>query len=143
MEYPKASAVYSLCIGMLMTGMWTFFLVTGQVPELEGRPVEILLHLVVEFTTAVLLIISGITTLIRRKRGGALMLFSFGMLTYTLIQSPGYYAQRGEIAFVVMFAVLFLATAFFTLRTIKKILFREKAGLPRGRSPGIISGRKL
>jgi len=31
-----------------------------------------------------------------------------GMLIYTLIQSPGYFSEQGEFAFVVMFAIFFL-----------------------------------
>ncbi|NMB25115.1 MAG: hypothetical protein GX986_06240 [Firmicutes bacterium] len=38
------------------------------------------------------------------------------MLLYTLIASPGYYMQKGEVAFVLMFAILaLLAIAFIGL----------------------------
>lgn len=113
MSSPKSSAIYALAIGLMMIGMWSFFLASGQVPELEERPVEIVFHLTVEFTTAAVLVAAGAAALCRRRWGVVLQLFGFGMLTYTLMLSPGYYAQLGQGAFVAMFAVLFLVTLVF------------------------------
>jgi hypothetical protein len=78
-----------------MIGMWTFFLFVGQVPEFESRHVEILLNLAVEYLTAAGLIIAGIATIRRLVWGVALLLFSFGMLTYTLPQSCLRYSLYG------------------------------------------------
>ncbi|MBN2325242.1 MAG: hypothetical protein JXQ30_16045 [Spirochaetes bacterium] len=122
MRYPTVSAIFSICIGILMVGMWTFFLFAGEVQEFESRPAEILLHLTAEYLTAAGLITAGIATYKRRRWGVWLLLFSFGMLTYTLILSPGYYVQRGETAFVLMFAGIFAATAVFTLLAVKNLL---------------------
>ncbi|MBU4534916.1 MAG: hypothetical protein KKF16_03620 [Euryarchaeota archaeon] len=73
-------AIYSLFIGSLMIVMWTFFLVAGMVPEFSTRPAEIGLHLIAEFSTAVLLIIAGISLLYRKRSGYNLNLIGLGML---------------------------------------------------------------
>lgn len=122
MSYPKSSAVYALVVGIMMVAMWTFFIAAAQVPELDSRPVEILFHLVVEFTTAAVLIAAGVATLRQRRWGVALQLFAFGMLVYTLMLSPGYYAQLGQMGFVVMFAALFVLTLLFLCLSVRSLV---------------------
>ena len=63
MKANRFSALTAICIGALMAAMWIFFLAAGQVPELQTRPMEIVLHLVAEFTTGVLLVVAGISGL--------------------------------------------------------------------------------
>jgi hypothetical protein len=118
MKEEKASGIYGIIVGVVMVLMWTFFIVSGQVPEFESRPVEIVFHLVIEFLTAIMLVISGIAALKQIRWGRLLLLFSFGMLTYTLVLSPGYYAQQGVFAFVIMFAALLALTVYFLIRTL-------------------------
>jgi hypothetical protein len=45
--------------------------------------------------------------------GANIYFVSMGMLLYTLIVSPEYYNQRGNIGFVVMFAVFFALSVIF------------------------------
>lgn len=97
-----------------MLGQWGFFLVAGLVPELQTAPIEISFHLVAEFITALGLCISGVAILQRKPWATHLYLLCAGMLVYTLLNSPGYFAQRGEWPLVVMFGAL-LALTFFTL----------------------------
>jgi len=124
--FSKLTAVYVLCVVVLMLAMWVFFLAAGMVGEFETRPAEIVLHLVAEFSTAVLLILSGILMLRRVFAGALLAPFAMGMLVYTMIVSPGYYIQRGEAAFVVMFAVLLVATVGFLSYHFKHMLVTHK-----------------
>jgi len=119
----KAISFYALIVGICMLLMWIFFLITDNVPELETKPWEIVLHLAAEFITAVLLIIAAIMTLKNRRCATPLLLVGFGMLLYTVIVSPGYYVQRGEIPFVVMFgvlAVLTIVAIVYTARNLKR-----------------------
>ncbi|MCG9479792.1 MAG: hypothetical protein K9H14_06225 [Actinomycetia bacterium] len=99
---------YMLVTGILMIIMWGFFLATGQVPELQTIPIQISLHLAAEFSTSLLLIIASLGLLRYRRWAPALAKISLGMLLYTLIVSPGYYAQLAQFALVAMFGVLFL-----------------------------------
>jgi hypothetical protein len=108
----KFAAWFGIIVGALMLAMWTFFLGTGQVPELVTEPYRIALHLAGEFATAIALIIAGIALLKNTNWGRSLYFVAAGMLLYTLIVSPGYYAQQGQWAFVGMFVLLLLLDLF-------------------------------
>ena len=108
MRRSKFASIYAIAVGALMIIMWSFFFVSGQVPELQTKPAEILLHIIAELLTALLLVVSGVLVLKRIEWGNLTLLVALGMLFYTMIVSPGYYIQNGTPAFVVMFA-LFLA----------------------------------
>ena len=127
MSYPRSSAIYALAVGLMMIAMWVFFIAAGQVPELEHKPVEILFHLTVEFTTAGVLVAAGALSLGRRRWGLPLQIFGFEMLTYTVMLSPGYYAERGQTAFVFMFAALLILTVLFLVVAIRALLARAGA----------------
>ncbi len=103
-------SVYSITIGVAMIAMWSFFWAMGDIPGMMTRPWEIVMHLTAEFTTAALLIISGIGLAVGMRWANRINVFASGMLVYTLIQSPGYYLERNGMIFVLMFAVCFLIT---------------------------------
>jgi NADH:ubiquinone oxidoreductase subunit 2 (subunit N) len=106
----KFTAWYSITVGVLMLAQWGFFLATGQVPELQAEPYRIAFHLLGEGATAIALIASGIALLRRAYWSRQAAYTSLGMLTYTVLVSPGYFAQLGQWPLVVMFAVLLLLT---------------------------------
>ena len=100
------SAVFSIIVGVLMFGQWAFFLAAGAVPELQTEPLRISLHLAGEFLTAACLLVAGIALLGRKSWSKWFGLMAAGMLAYTVIVSPGYFAQQGQWPLVAMFAVL-------------------------------------
>jgi hypothetical protein len=102
----KFASIYAVAVGGLMIIMWSFFIVSGQLPELQTKPAEILLHIVAELVTALLLMVSGVLVLRGIQWANMVLLVALGMLLYTVIVSPGYYIQKGAAAFVVMFALL-------------------------------------
>ena len=104
------SAWYSLAVGVLMLAQWGFFLATGQVSELQTEPVRIGLHLAAEAVTAVALIAAAVSLFGRRPWAPKLGLLANGMLFYTVLASPGYYAQQSEWLLVGMFAALLILT---------------------------------
>lgn len=110
MDVRKIVPAYSLVVGVMMVAMWSVFAVTGQIPELETSPNEIAFHLAAEFLTAFALIVGGLGLALRRRWGYAVNLVALGMLAYTVVVSPGYYAQTGDYAFVGMFAILMALT---------------------------------
>lgn len=113
MKYAKSSSVYALIVGIMMMCMWLFFIIAGLVPEFETRPAEIILHLIAEFSTAIILIAASIITLKGLKCGTWFYPLSIGMLMYTLIVSPGYYLQSGDLIFVFMFGILIVLSVLF------------------------------
>jgi hypothetical protein len=78
------------------------------VPELVTEPLRIRFHLAAEFATALALLVGGLALLTGQAWGRWVYLLAMGMLLYTVIVSPGYFAQRGQWAFVGMFAVVLL-----------------------------------
>ena len=108
----KFSAWYGILIGFLMIAQWTFSIVSGGVPEFQTEPWRIAFHLAAEFSTAIMLIIGGIAALKSIGWAKQILLLGLGMVIYSEIASPGYFAQLGQWAFVVMFAVILLAAAF-------------------------------
>lgn len=102
------AAVFALIVGVGMIGQWAMFLATGQVPELETEPLRVRFHLAGEFATAIALLVGGIALLTDQAWGRWFYLLALGMLLYTVIVSPGYFADKGQWALVGMFAILLL-----------------------------------
>ena len=101
---------YVLIIGLFIMGWWTFSLVIKQVPELTTEPIRISFHLVAEFITAILLVVGGIALLTDMEWGLEVTLISLGMLLYTVIVSPGYFAQSRQWPMVGIFVVILVLT---------------------------------
>jgi hypothetical protein len=78
------------------------------VPELKTEPLRIRFHLAAEFATAIALLVGGIALLTGQTWGRWFYLLATGMLLYTVIVSPGYFAEKGQWAFVGMFAIVLL-----------------------------------
>lgn len=115
----KFGSWYAIFVGIMMIGQWMLFLATGQVPELQSEPLRVLFHLAAEGITAAGLIWAGVALLRRIAHAQvAYHLFS-GMLLYSVIVSPGYFAQLGQWAFVGMFAVLCILTISATIAVSK------------------------
>jgi hypothetical protein len=108
------ASFYAILVGLGMIGQWSFFLATKRVPELKTEPFRIAFHLAGELLTAIALIAGGLGLLTDASWGRSTYLVAVGMLLYTVIVSPGYFAQKREWPMVGMFAVL-LALALVSL----------------------------
>ncbi len=115
MNKARPLAFYAIIIGTLMFCIWTFFLVVGNVPEYNIRPTEISFHLVVEFCTAIMLIISGLRVLLSDGHGEGMLLLSTGMLFYTLLNSSGYYAQKASTGLISLFILMLITAIYLTV----------------------------
>ncbi len=102
-------AVYSIIVGMFMFGFWGFLVATKQA-ELDERPWDMRLHIIAESGTALLLILSGSGMLLGLASLTVLAPVALGMLLYTVVNSPGFYAGRRNRPMVAMFAVLTVLT---------------------------------
>ena len=111
----KFAAIFAILIGIGMTAQWAMSYLTGQIPELKTEPWRIAFHLAGEMLTAVCLIVGGAGLLSGQGWAPAVYLVATGMLLYTVIVSPGYFAQKGQFIWLVIFgmlAVLALFSAF-------------------------------
>ena len=104
------ASVYALIVGFGMIGQWGFSYASKQIPELETEPFRIGFHLAGEMATAVALIAAGLSLLTEQSWGRPTYLAAMGMLLYTVIVSPGYFAQKRQWPMVGVFAVLLILT---------------------------------
>ena len=104
----STAGLYSIIIGSCVIILWCFLLISENVPELITDPYGIITHIVAEFLMGLLLIISGILLLSNWKRSYYLYFFSNGLLTYSVINSSGYYMKNQEYAFVIIFFTILI-----------------------------------
>ncbi len=136
MDLRRILAAYSLLVGVMMVAMWSVFAATDQIPEIDERPKEIAFHLAAEMTTALALIAGGIGLVTGRCWGFPVNTAALGMLAYTVIVSPGYYAETGDYAFVWMFAGLMALTlAMIVLSVVKREDLTRIRGCDRSGPP--------
>jgi hypothetical protein len=102
------SAVFAMLVGVGMIVQWAVSYATNQIPELHTEPIRIWFHIAGEILTAIALFCSGIGLLAEWSWAPTLFFVSMGMLFYTAIVSPGYFAQRNERIWVLIFGVLIL-----------------------------------
>ncbi len=102
------SALFAIIVGLGMIGQWAASYRSGQIPELVDEPIRIGFHIVAEMITAVALIIGGVGLLLRQSWANPLYLVAVGMLFYTAVVSPGYFAQKGQWTWLIIFTVLII-----------------------------------
>jgi len=103
-------SIYCLLVGIGMIGFWGFVYVTKQIPELKTEPVRIYFHIAVEILTGCALLIGLLSLVFQQSWARSFILIALGMLLYTAVISPGYYAQQGKWSAVGMFAFVFVLT---------------------------------
>jgi membrane protein DedA with SNARE-associated domain len=97
-------------IGTAIAALWLLLLVTGQVPEIDEGRIGIWFHIAAELILAMVLIGAGLALLRKRARARLLTALALGALGYSAVNSPGWYAERGEWAMVGLFALVVCAT---------------------------------
>lgn len=110
-------AIFAMSVGALMIVAWVNTLIRLQVsrPEqdaISGRgAAEMTFHWIAEGATAAALIAAGLGMLLGWGSAAKLYLVSIGALIYTVINSPGFFAQRKQWVPVALFAVLLVLAA--------------------------------
>lgn len=102
------ASIFAIIVGLGMIGQWTASYISKQIPELTSEPVRIAFHITAEMVTALILIIGGAGLLTKQSWGKEIYLIAIGMLFYTAIVSPGYFAQKGQWAWVGIFSMIIL-----------------------------------
>jgi hypothetical protein len=102
------AAVFATAVGLGMIGQWTVSYLSRQIPELQTEPIRIGFHLAGEAVTALALIIGGVGLLTGQTWGQPAYLVATGMLLYTVIVSPGYFAQKDQWPMVGLFAIVLI-----------------------------------
>lgn len=120
MNLRRLAAVFATAVGAMMFAQWAFFIVSGEVTELDTEPIRISFHLAAEFLTATALIVAGLGLAKGKDWGFPVLMLALGMLSYTIVVSPGYFAQDGEYVFVAMFAVLWILTSALVFAAVRR-----------------------
>lgn len=92
-----------------MISFWSYTVTSNIIPQ-EEKPWAITFHLFSEFSTAILLIVSGAGLWLNTSWSKYLALLALGMLLYIVIYSPGYYIQRNNMPMGIMFIILIVMT---------------------------------
>lgn len=103
------SAIFALSVGLIMLAQWSFLYVSRQIPELGSEPIRIRFHILAEVVTALSLIAGGGALLAGLRWAAPVYHVSIGMLFYTAIVSPGYFAQKGDWKWLGIFSILIVA----------------------------------
>lgn len=111
-------AIFAIIVGTAMIVQWSLSYLSKQIPELKTEPIRIVFHLAGELATAVVLIVSGVGLLSGQTWAAPLFLVAAGMLFYTAIVSPGYFAQRGQWVWVLIFGVMIVVGIFAVLKVL-------------------------
>jgi hypothetical protein len=115
----KFPAWYGILVGLLMITQWTFSILAGSVPEFQSAPWEITFHLAAEFSTAIVLLTGGIALLRELAWARSVLLLGLGMVIYSEIVSPGYFAQLNQWAPAAMFAILIFGAVWSSMLLLK------------------------
>jgi steroid 5-alpha reductase family enzyme len=104
----RLAAWFQIVVGIAIIGWWAVAAATGGIVELDEGRIDIVFHIAAELVMAALLIGAGVA-LHRSGRTRTTTLISglgLGMLLYSTINSPGYFAERGEWWAIGMFAAI-------------------------------------
>jgi hypothetical protein len=104
------SGIYAIIIGVGIIGLWLMLYLTNQIPELKTEPVAIKFHVTAEMTMGVLSLLSGIFLLVGLSWAPYFFILAMGLVIYAVINSAGYYGQRKQWLFVIMFGVILVAS---------------------------------
>ncbi|MFO7796212.1 MAG: hypothetical protein ACQERB_05525 [Promethearchaeati archaeon] len=100
------SGIYAIIIGIGIIGLWAMLLLTNQVPELKTQSIEIRFHITAEMSMGILSLLSGILLLIRLSWASTFFILAMGLVIYAVINSAGYYGQKKQWVFVLMFGII-------------------------------------
>jgi len=104
------SGIYAIVIGIGIIGLWTMLLLTKQVPELNTEPVVIAFHITAEIIMGIISLLSGIFLLIGLSWAPYFFILAMGLVIYAVINSAGYYGQKKQWAFVIMFGIILITS---------------------------------
>ncbi|MFX0177164.1 MAG: hypothetical protein ACFE85_13170 [Candidatus Hodarchaeota archaeon] len=104
------SGIYAILIGIGIIGLWIMLLRTKKVPELNTEPVAIKFHITAEMIMGILALMSGIFLLIGLSWASYFFILAMGLVIYAVINSAGYYGQRKQWSFVIMFGIILIAS---------------------------------
>lgn len=102
----KAAAIFSILMGLMMSGTWAFLLLFNRFPAVRTVPLETGYLLVAEFLTAAELVLAGYGVLVHWQWAPALLLVALGQLIYCTVRFAGELGQSGSVAGLAFFSTV-------------------------------------
>ena len=100
----KGAAIFSILMGSMMFGTWSFLFLSNQYPQAKTLPIESGYLLVAEFLTSAALIAGGYGILSQRRWALPLTFTALGELIYCTIRFAGELGQDGSLAGLAFFS---------------------------------------
>ncbi|WP_421724497.1 hypothetical protein [Bauldia sp.] len=114
--YARGAGLFAIAVGVVMILLWVWFIATGDVPELETRPLSAWFHVIGELATAALLIFTGWGLRTGASWAPRLYILATGMLLLAIIHAFAWYGERGAVGMVIALVALGVVAVFFALR---------------------------
>ena len=114
--YAKQSATFAIVVGVIMLGIWAYLIATGLTMSLEMTGLGTTLHIAAEIVTALFLIYAGWGLLTAKPWSERAFLLANGMLLIAIIHAIAWYGDRGNMALVIFFILVAIASVFFVMR---------------------------
>ncbi len=105
----RAAAIFTIAMGVMMLGSWSFLFLTNQYPAARTLPLETGYLLTAEFLTASALIAAGYGILSGRSWALPLILVALGELIYCTIRFAGELGQGGSAPGLIFFTAVALS----------------------------------
>jgi hypothetical protein len=121
----KVSGWFHIVIGSGILVAWVLLVAAGDVPEIAAGQRDIWFHIAAEAATGVVLIAAGVALLRNSSQARVLSALALGALFYTAVNSPGYYADRGDWAVAAMFLMVALASGMLAANLLRSTAFSE------------------
>lgn len=102
----KAAALFSILMGLMMFGTWSYLFLSNQYPEARTLPLETGYLLVAELLTSAALVVGGFGIFSQRKWATPLILVALGELIYCTIRFAGELGQAGSLLGLVFFTTV-------------------------------------
>jgi len=98
---------YTIFIGILVIAMWIMIL---NGPAISEGKTELGFHLFSEFLMAIICIVSGLRLFVNKPGAKILNVCGLGMVIYSVLNTAGYYGEKGETAMLLVFIILTIMT---------------------------------
>ncbi len=102
----KGAAIFSILMGLMMLGTWSYLILSNNYPAAATSPLETAYLLVAEFLTAAALIAAGYGFLTERRWGLPLILVALGELVYCTVRFAGELGQGGSVPGLAFFTAV-------------------------------------
>ena len=111
--------LFYFIVGLAMILYWIAALAMQKVPEMQTDPVELYFHVFAELVTGFVLIIGSISSYRKQTSGRFILSFGFGLLSYTLIMSTGYFIRMHNWEVVFTFVLIILIHIYICFKLIR------------------------